>query len=196
VIRRLLIGLAVLLALLLVFVFVGFSAYRIPSSAMEPTLHCAKGPESPGCLGGSSDHILACRVCLDFGQNPSRGDIVVFKTPGEAAIKCGAGGTFVKRVIGLPGETVREDKHGFIYIRSSGSGQFAKLEEPYISAAARLADTAHFGVTWKVPAGEYFVLGDNRSQSCDSRTWGGVPRGNMTGTVVFRYWPLSRIGIP
>ncbi|HZC75365.1 MAG TPA: S26 family signal peptidase, partial [Gaiellaceae bacterium] len=76
--------------------------YRIPSSSMEPTLNCAKGPASPGCLGDSSDRVLACRICLDFGS-PSRGDIVVFNTPTAAALKCGEGGTFVKRVIGLPG---------------------------------------------------------------------------------------------
>ena len=185
-----------MLALLVVFVFVALAAYRIPSSAMEPTLSCEKGPASPGCLGDTSDRVLACRICLDFGQNPSRGDIVVFNTPGEAALKCGEGGTFVKRVIGLPGETVHEDDHGFIYIKSSGPKQFVTLKEPYISAQDRLADTAHFGETWKVPPGEYFTLGDNRSQSCDSRTWGGVPRGNLIGPVVFRYWPLSRIGFP
>src|SRR4029077_7435071 len=48
--------------------------YRIPSSSMEPTLNCAKGPANPGCLGDSSDRVLACRICLDFGS-PSRGDI-------------------------------------------------------------------------------------------------------------------------
>ena len=71
--------------------------YRIPSSSMEPTLNCAK--PALGCLGESSDRVLACRICLDFGP-PSRGDIVVFNTPREAALKCGEGGTFVKREIG------------------------------------------------------------------------------------------------
>ena len=194
--RRLVIGAAVVLALLVVFVFVGLRAYRIPSSAMEPTLNCAKGPAGPGCLGDSDDRVLVCRLCLDFGQDPSRGDIVVFNAPGEAALKCGEGGTFVKRVVALPGETVREDGHGFVYIESPGAKQFVKLNEPYVSASARLADSSHFGRTWKVPQGEYFMLGDNRSQSCDSRTWGGVPRRNMIGPVVFRYWPLSRIGFP
>jgi signal peptidase I len=165
--------------------------YRIPSSSMEPTLNCAK--PSTGCLGDSSDRVLACRVCLDFGP-PSRGDIVVFNTPSKAAQRCGEGGTFVKRVIGLPGETVREDDNGFISIRGPDSKTFVRLKEPYLSAQRRLLDTAHFGQTWHVPPGEYFMMGDNRSQSCDSRTWGSVPRDKLIGTVFFVYWPPDRIG--
>jgi signal peptidase I len=167
--------------------------YRIPSSSMEPTLNCARGPTEPGCLGGSSDRVLACRICLDFGP-PARGDIVVFNTPSEAALKCGEGGTFVKRVIGLPGETVREDDNGFIWIAAPGSKKFVKLKEPYLSAQRRLQDSAHFGQIWHVPKDEYFMMGDNRSQSCDSRTWGSVPRGKLIGTVFFVYWPPDRIG--
>jgi signal peptidase I len=167
--------------------------YRIPSSSMEPTLNCAKGPAFPGCLGNSSDRVLACRICLDFGP-PSRGEIVVFNTPTEAALKCGEGGTFVKRVIGLPGDTVREDDNGFIWIRGPGSKTWVKLNEPYLSAQRRLADSAHFGQKWRVPQGEYFMMGDNRSQSCDSRSWGSVPRNKLIGTVFFVYWPPDRIG--
>ena len=165
--------------------------YRIPSSSMEPTLNCAKG--SPGCLGNSSDRVLACRICLDFGHNPARGDIVVFNTPTEAALKCGEGGTFVKRVIGLPGDTVHEDDQGFIYIKSPGAKRFVKLKEPYVSKQDRLADTSHFGITKHVPEGQYFMMGDNRSQSCDSRTWGSVPRNKLIGIVFFVYWPPDRI---
>ena len=167
--------------------------YRIPSSSMEPNLNCAKGPTNPGCLGDSSDRVLACRICLDFGRNPSRGDIVVFNTPSEAALKCGEGGTFVKRVIGLPGDTVKEDDHGFIWIRGPGEKRFVKLKESYISAQDRLADSSHFGITRHVPEGRYFMMGDNRSQSCDSRTWGSVPRNKLIGIVFFVYWPPDRI---
>jgi signal peptidase I len=167
--------------------------YRIPSSSMEPTLDCARGPAEPGCTGGSSDRVLACRICLDF-SNPSRGDIVVFNTPSEAALKCGEGGTFVKRVIGLPGETVREDDFGKIWIRAPGAKKWVKLKEPYLSKSRRLADTEHFGQTWHVPEGQYFMMGDNRAQSCDSRSWGSVPRDKLIGTVFFVYWPPDRIG--
>jgi len=166
--------------------------YRIPSSSMEPTLNCAKGQASPGCLGNSSDRVLACRICLDFGP-PSRGDIVVFNTPSEAALKCGEGGTFVKRVIGLPGETIHENDKGFIMIKKPGSPEFVKLKEPYLPKQNRLQDSQHFGQTWTVPPDSYFMMGDNRSQSCDSRTWGAVPRDKLIGTVFFVYWPPDRI---
>ena len=162
--------------------------YRIPSSSMEPTLNCAKPAQ--GCLGDSSDRVLACRICLDFSA-PSRGDIVVFNAPSKTATTCGEGGTFVKRVIGLPGETVREDGHGNIWIKSPGSKAFVKLKEPYIPVQDRLADT-HTG-TWTVPKGDYFMMGDNRNNSCDSRTWGSVPRDKLIGTVFFVYWPPDRI---
>jgi signal peptidase I len=166
--------------------------YRIPSSSMEPTLNCAKGPANPGCLGNSSDRVLACRICLDF-SSPSRGDIVVFNTPSEAALKCGEGGTFVKRVIGLPGETVHEDDKGFISIKKPGSHTFVKLKEPYLPAQDRRQDSQHFGMTWTVPADSYFMMGDNRGESCDSRTWGAVPRNKLIGIVFFVYWPPDRI---
>ena len=173
--------------------------YRIPSSSMEPALNCAK--PALGCLGNSSDRVLACRICLDF-TSPSRNDIIVFNTPSEAALKCGEGGTFVKRVIGLPGETVKEDEKGFIWIKEPGAKKFVKLKEPFISAKDRLADSTHFGETWptangharRIPAGNYFMMGDNRSQSCDSRTWGTVPRNKLIGIVFFVYWPPDRIG--
>jgi len=166
--------------------------YRIPSSSMEPTLNCAK-PVS-GCLGQSSDRVLACRICLEL-SDPSRGDIVVFNTPPKAKI-CGdgEGGTFVKRVIGLPGETLKENDKGFIFVRGPNSKNWVKLDEPYISKQTHQLDASHYpNKQWKVPVGDYFMMGDNRSQSCDSREWGSVPRANLIGTVFFTYWPPDRI---
>jgi signal peptidase I len=169
--------------------------YRIPSSSMEGTLNCAR-PGS-GCLGSSDDRVLALKLEYDF-ESPQRGQIVVFKAPATAAgCAAGDGGTtFVKRLIGLPGETVHENKQGYISIRKPGSITWVRLNEPYVTTQDRLSDTAHFNKTWHVPKGEYFMLGDNRGGSCDSREWGPVRRANLIGPVVVRYWPLDRIGLP
>ena len=154
--------------------------YRIPSASMEPTLHCAR-PVSD-CLAHFSDRVLACRVCLDVAT-PSRGDIIVFNAPPDAERKCGEGGTFVKRLIGLPGETVSE-RSGEVFVNGR------RLEEAYVEFRDSRSGT------WHVPDGEYFFMGDNRPTSCDSRQWGSVPRGDLVGTVIFRYWPPNRIGVP
>ena len=88
---------------------------------------------------------------------------------------------------------MREDDAGFIWIRPPAARAWTKLAEPYLTSATRLADTTYFGRTWKVPKDEYFMLGDNRPDSCDSRSWGSVPRGDLIGPVIFTYWPPTRI---
>jgi signal peptidase I len=156
--------------------------YRIPSSSMEPTLHCAR-PGS-GCLARFSDRVLANRFIYHF-RNPKRGEIVVFKTPPAAEVACGGeGGTFVKRLIALPGDRWRE-QDGYIYINGK------RLDEPYIEPARRDEDTIPEKT---VPQGQYVMLGDNRASSCDSRRWGTVPRKNLVGPVFAVYWPPRRIG--
>jgi len=165
-------------AVLLIKAFV-VNPYRIPSSSMEPSLHCAR--PGVGCLAGTSDRVLANRFIYHF-RDPHRGDIVVFKTPPEALQACGAGGTFVKRIIGLPGETVSE-RRGTILIDGK------VLDEPYLDPSERDQRTGK----WTVPDGSYFMMGDNRSQSCDSREWGSVPRSDLIGPVFAVYWPPQRI---
>lgn len=184
--------LAAAVAFVLVFEAEVAKPYRIPSSSMEHTLLC--GRPAQGCTASTSDRVLVNRLAYVFGS-PHRGQIVVFHAPAKATLCEGgdAGTTFVKRLIGLPGETVREDRSGFILIRQAGATRWAKLPEPYVSPAARRGDTEFFGQTWKVPEGAYFMLGDNRSDSCDSRRWGAVPRSGLIGPVIFTYWPPDRI---
>ncbi len=173
------IGLAV--AFVLTFEAEVAKPFRVPSSSMEPTLHCAK----PGawCEATFNDRIVANRLAYRFGD-PKRRDIVVFNAPPSTA-KCGSGegGTFVKRLIGLPGEQVSE-RNGTIFIDGKA------LDEPYIQPALR----DHESGTWpRISAGHYFVMGDDRVHSCDSRTWGTVSRSSLIGPVIATYWPLNRI---
>ena len=156
--------------------------YRIPSSSMEPTLHCAR--PGPDCEASYSDRVLACRFCYHL-WSPRRGDIIVFKTPPLADQRCGAGGTFVKRLIGLPGDTW-EERNGFVYINGK------KLNEPYILPSRRDDRTI---AAMKIPKDQFFMMGDNRQSSCDSRAWGTVPRANLIGKVFATYWPPNRISI-
>jgi signal peptidase I len=160
--------------------------YRIPSSSMEPTLHCAR--PAHGCEARFSDRVLANRFIYRL-RDPERGEIVVFETPPAARARCGAGGTFVKRLIGLPGERLElRTEKGLSYVYINGR----RLEEPYIAPGRR---DARGPETFQIPAGQYFMMGDNRSQSCDSREWGTVPRKNLVGKVFATYWPPNRISI-
>jgi signal peptidase I len=155
--------------------------YRIPSSSMEPELHCAQPAD--GCQAGTSDRVLANRFIFHF-RDPKRGEVVVFETPPEAQRRCGAGGTFVKRIIALPGETVSE-RDGVIFIDGE------KLDEPWVRPERRSTGTGG----WVVPPGHYFMAGDNRRNSCDSRVWGPVSRENLIGPVFAIYWPVTRVSL-
>jgi signal peptidase I len=160
--------------------------YRIPSSSMEPTLHCAK--PANGCEARFSDRVLANRFIYHF-REPRRGEIVVFETPPAARARCGAGGTFVKRLVGLPGERLElRTEGGFSFVYIDGK----KLAEPYLRQGRRDAGGPE---TFTIPEGQFFMMGDNRSQSCDSREWGTVPRANLIGKVFATYWPPTRISV-
>jgi signal peptidase I len=157
--------------------------YRIPSPSMEPTLHCGKPAD--GCRARVSDRVIANRIVYRF-QAPERGDIIVFEAPSGVRSACGAGGAFIKRIVGLPGEKVSmQDGHVFI--------DGVPLKEPYLARAYRGRESGEWP---RSPRGGYFVLGDNRAKSCDSRRWGVVPRENIIGRADIRYWPPHRAGEP
>jgi signal peptidase I len=153
--------------------------YRVPTSSMEPTLACARPGE--GCTARFNDRVIVAKVVYRF-RDPRRFEIAVFKAPRAAAQRCDEGGTFLKRVIGLPGDRVSE-RDGFFYVNGK------KLDEPYESFNTRDSVTD----AWpRLKQGQYFVMGDNRLASCDSRTWGAVPRSAFIGPVVATYWPPNR----
>lgn len=122
------------------------------------------------------DRVLVAKFWYHFTE-PKRGQVVVFKYPMDPTRD------FVKRLIALPGETI-EIKNGVVYINDS------PLEEPYVKNRDFLSMEK---VT--VPRGQYFMMGDNRPNSQDSRFWGFVPKNYLLGPAFFRYWPLSRIGV-
>jgi len=114
-------------------------------------------------------------------RDPLRGEVIVFKSPENPSR------FFIKRVIGLPGETV-SIKDIKVTISKKGDNSIT-LNEPYINTQTHTNTERTLGYK------EYFVMGDNRDVSSDSRFWGPVPRNFIIGRVLFRFLPLSKMGI-
>lgn len=178
-------ALTITLAVVAVLVFQAEVAkpYRIPSPSMEPTLHCAK--PVGGCKSRIADRVIANRLVYRFHE-PERGDIIVFDAPRRVEAACDAGGTFIKRIVGLPGESVSM-RGGHVFINGE------RLNEPYLQPAYRGRESGRWG---RIPSDGYFVLGDNRAMSCDSRRWGAVTRDRIIGRAEMTYWPPTRLGRP
>lgn len=113
-------------------------------------------------------------------RSPERGEVIVFKYQ--------TGDYFIKRVIGLPGETI-EIKNQHIYIINSQYPQGAQLEEPYLDPA--LVTSAYGKSEWKLGPDQYFVMGDNRTVSYDSRWFGPIQRSAIVGRVWVRAYPFT-----
>lgn len=162
-------GIVVVLALLvMVYLFI-MSPQEINGESMEPNFH-------------NGEFILTNKVLYKFRQ-PERGDVVIFKSPPDPTID------YIKRIIGLPGDTVTVQNNA-MYV----NGQ--KVVEPYLAP-----DTPIFGGTFLAEGQSivltpdtYFMMGDNRAHSSDSRDFGPVNESAFIGTAVFRYWPLSALG--
>jgi signal peptidase I len=170
--------------------------YRIPSASMEPTLQI-------------NQRILVNRLGLDFGA-PHVGDVVVFHPPSDYTACADpnqgetAGGTyepqpcdvaqgrpssttFVKRVVGLPGDRLRI--LGGLVIRNGRPESHSSIVECGGAAACNFPDAI------VVPRGDYYMMGDNRPDSEDSRFWGPVPASWLIGKAFLSYWPPDRIGL-
>jgi signal peptidase I len=163
-----------------------FQVFQIPSPSMEDTL-----------LVG--DHILVNKFAvtpLATGverqllplADPRRGEVVTFRPPHDPDQD------YVKRVIGLPGDTVRI-VNGSVYLRGAGEQGFVPLVEPYMShrMPGTVPDSLDNLGPIEVPEGRYFVMGDNRDDSLDSRDWGFVPRDNVTGRALLIYWSFAGV---
>jgi signal peptidase I len=177
--------------------------FRIPSPSMVPTLKVGQ-------------RVLVNRLGPHFGD-PSRGDIVVFKPPKGAdpsEDRCGkvsepadghpcdtptpdqSSSNFIKRVVAIPGDWIKV-KNNRVYLAKSVTGPFKEQNEPFINKAGREDQTCelcNLGKPIQIPAGHFFMMGDNRAQSDDSRKWGPVPKSWIIGRAFFTYWPPDRIG--
>jgi len=145
--------------------------YSIPSVSMVPTLKVG-------------DRILVDK--LSYHLHPvHRGDVLVFATPPKEVpilmVK-----DLVKRVIGLPGETISSGPHGEVFINGKA------IQQPWLTAQAK-ANPGPPIRTQTIPKGDMFVMGDNRGLSDDSRDYGPVPESLIVGRALFGFWPLSRI---
>ncbi|MCP6760565.1 MAG: signal peptidase I [Fischerella sp. CENA71] len=163
-----LIAIALVLAFL-IRTFIAEPRY-IPSDSMVPTLH-------------TGDRLVVEKISYSF-QPPHLGDIIVFQPP-ETLQQRGypKDQAFIKRIIGEPGQTVAITG-GKVYINGK------PLQEDYIAEPPIQPFTQV-----RVPENEFFVMGDNRNDSNDSRYWGFLPRKNIIGRAVFRFWPFDRIGL-
>ncbi len=147
------------------------ASYYIPSESMEPTLH--------GCSGCEPDRVMVDKLSYRV-ISPARGDVVVFTRPPDLQVP---DKDLIKRIIGLPGQTV-QGHDGAVYVDGTA------LVEPYVNPACH--GTADFP-TVHVPTGRYFVMGDNRCYSEDSRVFGTIPRASIVGRAFAIVWPVKRI---
>jgi signal peptidase I len=168
------IGLAIAVVIaLLVRTFV-FQAYFVPSGSMEPTLQ-------------QGDRILVDKFDFNFHSiHPN--DIVVFHTPPAARRDCATeDGDLVKRVVAVGGQSIRSTGN-LVFIRNAGSKKWHRLPESYFPDDGTHTDLGQPIIRYTVPMNDFYVLGDNRTVSCDSRIWGPFPGTDIVGRVVAVVW--------
>jgi signal peptidase I len=148
-----------------------FQPFVIQGSSMEPNFY-------------ESDYLIVDELSYRF-RAPERGEVIVFKYPQDTTKR------FIKRVIGLPGETV-EIKDGKVSV-TAADGKKITLNESYLPAGLAISSNDMEPNPVKLGDGQYFVMGDNRPYSSDSRAWGDVPQKDIIGRVEVRLWPLNQI---
>jgi signal peptidase I len=146
---------------------------------MEPTLHCSG---AVGCLRLRGDRVLVERFSYRVAR-PARGDIVLMNGTARTKRACGGERAYVKRIVGVGGETVAQAR-GVVLVNGT------HLDEPYLPDGARRG--RDFAAT-RIPADHYFLMGDNRAASCDSRAFGPVARAALRGRVIGVYAPSPRL---
>jgi signal peptidase I len=130
------------------------------------------------------EYVLTNLITLRVG-NPIQGDVVVFKAPPDPEKD------FIKRVIGVAGDTIML-KDGDVYVNGQLFDQSSFLKPDVKTYGGSFLQD---GQTITVPQGNFFVMGDNRPYSSDSREWGFVPQSNLIGKSFFAYWPLNNMGL-
>ncbi|KKT41002.1 MAG: Signal peptidase I [Candidatus Giovannonibacteria bacterium GW2011_GWA2_44_13b] len=130
----------------------------------------------------SGEYLIIDEISYAFNP-PKRGEAIVFRYPVNPSEY------FIKRIIGLPGESVTI-RNGIITIKQEGSDKTFVLSEPYIPKGVSTGPDE----TRELGEDQYFVMGDNREASYDSRAWGPLPKGNITGRAFVRLWPINKAG--
>jgi len=136
----------------------------------------------------SGEYVLTDKVSYKF-REPAPGEVIVFHAPDAAHCPKGTGCDFIKRVLGVPGDTIAvQDNHIIV--------NGVPLEEDYIPADFKTLPGAFTqNRTITLSTDEYFACGDNRPYSSDSRQWGPITKKDIVGRAFFRYWPLSVMGL-
>lgn len=129
------------------------------------------------------DYLLVDELTYRF-RAPERGEVVVFRYPKDSSVY------FIKRIIGLPGEKVVIKDNKVTIFNDSNKEGFS-LDEKYLIGTAPVSSNTEF----QVSADSYFVLGDNRAYSFDSRSWGTLPKNDVVGLVQFRLWPPTSMKV-
>jgi signal peptidase I len=135
-------------------------------------------------------YLIVNKISYELGAPIKRNSVIVFKFPPSANVPQEDGKDLIKRVIGLPGDTVTEVGN-VVTISNSLSSTTETLDQSYVGNAQKMP--GNFSIILK--SNEYFVMGDNRANSYDSRYWGVLPREDIIGKPILRLWPLSEIGI-